>query len=97
MSKEQLTVYDGNGRRITKTPPTIILLDFINAGALTHLNHNTGLQFKDTGLGYVAEAKSFKQIAKLLFTYNFKTQYFDNIDYHNTLMLKFMHCPKDWD
>ena len=97
MKKEILTVYNGNGQKITKTPPVIILLDFINAGALKHLNHNTGLQFKDTGLGYVAEAKSFKQIAKLLFTYNFKTQYFDNRDYKNTLMLKFMHFPKDWE
>lgn len=97
MKKETLTVYDGNGREIIKTPPTLILLDFINAGALTHLNHNTGLQFKDTGLGYVAQADNFKQIAKLLFTYNFKTQYFDNRDYENTLMLKFAHYPKDWE
>lgn len=97
MKKETLTVYDGNGRKITKTPPTILILGFINAGALTRLNHNTGLQFKKVGWGYMAKADNFKQIAKLLFTYNFKTQYFNNADYHNTLMLKFAHYPKDWD
>jgi len=97
LKQETLTVYDGNDREITKNPPTIIILDFINSGALFHLNRNTGLKFKDTGLGYVAKADNFKQIAKLLFTYNFKTQYFNNRDYENTLMLKFAHYPADWE
>ena len=102
MSKQKhtLTVYNGNGQPITKHPPHIFILDKMNDTAFAHLKHNTGLKFRKSGnsfIPYFTQADNFEQIAKLFFTYDFKTKYYDNYDFHNTLMLKFMNDSKDWD
>lgn len=94
--KETLIVYGGNGQRITKTPPQICILDKMNDVAFEHLQNNMNLAFKDEGWCYSAQARDFKQITKLLLTYNFKTRYYDNSDFKNTLMVKFAH-DQDWD
>lgn len=41
--------------------------------------------------GYYAKPKSFKQLYKVFTTYNFKTTFYDNASWHNTLKLSFNH------
>ena len=89
---ETLTLINGNDQKYTRDLPKLhIIADEINDTALEHIAENTGLHFKSTGFGYVAQPENSQQLVKLFLTYNFKTQYYDNADYKNTLFLKFDH------
>jgi len=97
MIQETITTYNGNKQKVVKGLPTIIIIGKCNDVALEHLKDNTQLNFKPYGLsGYMAQPDTSKQIVKLFLTYNFKTCYFDNGDYKNTLMLKWRDHG-DWD
>jgi len=77
---------------MNKTLPKLIILDqYINDVALKHIEDNTGLCFKKENWNYETQPTSSKQITALLMTYNFKTRYYDNWNYKNTLMLKGDH------
>ena len=87
---ETITRTNGNGRKYTVDLPKLHILNkFINEAALDHIEEDTGLRFKDAAWGYVAQPETSNQIATLIMTYNFKTQYHDNATDHNTLFLKF--------
>ena len=89
---ETITTINGNKHPVTKDMPRIEILirHTINDVALAHITENTGLTFTPTAWGnYEAQPTESKQIAALLLTYNFKTQYHDNGCTKNTLFLKF--------
>lgn len=96
MRKEILRVFNGNGQLMKKELPTLIILGKMNDVALAHMKKNTGLNFKDTSFGYTVQPKTSNQLARLFLTYNFKTRYFNNADYKNTLFLKHGHS-EDWN
>ena len=92
MKKETFIMFNGNKQKMTKTLPKIMILDRINDTAREWIAINTQLILEDNGsFGYIVQPKSSQQITKLLLTYNFKTRYFNNWDYKNTLMLKLAH------
>ncbi len=89
---ETLTTINGNGHSTTRQlPELVILAKEINDIALEHVAENTGLNFLPCCGGYSAQPIESNQIARLLLTYNFKTQYHDNDTSSNTLYLKFDH------
>jgi len=89
---ETLTMINGNGKQYTTELPKLHILDrYINDVALEHIWDETGLQFRDTGLGYVAQPWNSKQIVQLFLTYNYKTQYHNNAITKNTIYLKSDH------
>ncbi|KKL27384.1 hypothetical protein LCGC14_2385710 [marine sediment metagenome] len=89
---ETVTLINGNKQKYTMNLPKIHILDrYINDTALEHIFNETGLLFKDTGFGYVAQPLNSNQITRLFLTYNYKTQYHNNADSKNTLYLKGDH------
>jgi hypothetical protein len=87
---ETVCLYNGNNKRYTQQLPKLcILTKEINDTALKHIEKNTGLKFEQKGWCYSVQPTTSKQIVKLFLTYNFKTQYHDNIDTKNTILLKF--------
>lgn len=89
---ETITTINGNKHPITRELPVleIIARHTINDVALAHIRENTGLEFTKTVWGhYTAQPTECSQIAALLLTYNFKTQYNDNGSIKNTILLKF--------
>lgn len=87
---EKMSFYNGNGKRFSRILPELVILqDDINTVALNHILKNTGLSFIKSGWYYRVQPTTSKQIAKLFLTYNFKTQYMDNMDSENQLLLKF--------
>lgn len=90
----KINLFNGNGHRYKLDMPCIhILADNINDVALDHIKKQTGLIFKKNGWGYEAKPRTFYQITKLFLTYDFKTQYHNNLTTKNTILLKF--CNQD--
>ena len=90
MGGTKINLFNGNNKRYSVPLPKIVILSGeINEVALNHLNKNTGILFKKDCNSYFGFPKSHYQIAKLFLTYNFKTEYHDNANSHNTLYLKF--------
>ena len=87
---DKITLIDGNGRKMVKTPPKLIwITENVNDTALMHIKESTGLSFTKKGaFSYAAQPIKFKQIAALLLTYNYKTDYYNNCDFKNTLFIK---------
>ena len=89
---ETITRINGNKQPYTlPVPKVIILTDEINDVALQHIKENTGLDFVKIGWGYEAQPTTSAQITALILTYNFKTNYYNNWQHKNTLLLKFDH------
>ncbi len=90
---ETLKRINGNKQEYTIGLPKIVILgDKWNDTALEHIHEETGLHFNNTHWqGMEAQPENSQQIVQLLLTYNFKTQYHDNADSHNTLYLKQDH------
>ena len=89
MTQETLTLINGNNQQYNLGLPHLVILDKKwNDTALEHIYENTGLIFKEGNNRMEAQPQNSQQIVKLLLTYNFKTRYFNNWDYKNTLMLK---------
>jgi len=75
---------------IKELPKLQIIQKEINEVVLEHIYQNTGLQFRVGDWGnYEAQPTDTNQIARLLITYDFKTQYHDNGTTKNTILLKF--------
>ena len=93
MNKEKLNLYNGNDKQYTIGLPKItILTNSFNLIALNHIEKNTGLKFvKDSWNNYSAQPIESNQIVRLFLTYNFKTEYNDNVMLRNTILLKFDH------
>jgi hypothetical protein len=83
------STFNGNGKRIERGLPTLILPKFGNDVAKKHFIKNTGLKLEEKWSSYIAKPKSYKQLYKVFLTYNFTTTYFDNASFGNTLHLKF--------
>ena len=89
---EKITRINGNGQPYTENMPKIaILTGAINDVALAHIAENTGLNFIKSAWYYEAQPTTSAQIAALILTYNFKTEYHNNASNNNTLFLKFDH------
>jgi hypothetical protein len=90
---ETITRVNGNGKDYTKNLPLLVLIDGdkINDVAMKHILENTGLRFEVKAGRAEAQPQTAIQIAALLMTYNYKTRYYDNLTYKNTLMLKNDH------
>lgn len=90
---ETLTLINGNGQPFTTDLPLLVLdtKHPYNKIALAHIKENTGLDFVPHYLGHCAQPTTASQIAALFLTYNFKTKYYNNFDYKNTLMLRSDH------
>jgi len=58
---------------------------------MNHIKENTGLEFKPHYRGMIAQPENSNQIVTLFLTYNFKTKYYNNWDYKNTIILKCDH------
>lgn len=88
---ETLTLINGNNQKYNIGLPKIMILgNKWSDTVISHVYENTGLRFKGD---YVMEAQpeTSEQIVKLLLTYNFKTQYHNNLTSRNTLYLKSDH------
>lgn len=92
---ETLTLINGNKQIMNKELPRIIILqEAINEAVIEQITENTNLVFtKESWQGYGAQPTESRQIASLLLTYNFKTEYHDNATNHNILFLKFCNIP----
>jgi len=89
---ETLALINGNHKQYNIGLPKLLIFgDKWNDTALEHVYENTGLLFKETSGGMIAQPHSSEQIAKLFMTYNFKTRYYNNWDYENTIVLKSDH------
>jgi hypothetical protein len=89
---ETLTMYNGNDQKTEKGLPKIeFITKYINPTALEHIKKQTGLEFVKKAWSYEAQPTSSNQITRLFLTYNFKTRYYDNMTYSNTLMIKSDH------
>ena len=93
---ETITTINGNKQPVTKDLPKIIWwAKNVNEVALDHVFENTGLRFERTEYGcmphYEAQPTASSQIAALFMTYNFKTRYYNNWEFENTLILKNDH------
>jgi len=89
-----ITLINSNGIKYTQDLPKIVIQGHINDGALAHIKENTGLIFeRETWPAecYGTQPIDAKQIVALLMTYNFKSRYYNNQDYKNTLFLKSDH------
>lgn len=88
---ETISLFNGNEQRYKQEMPRLfICTSNINDVALNHIKKNTGLNFVKGGWGYQATPKTSKQVLKLLLTYDFKTQYNDNVSIKNTILLKWV-------
>lgn len=91
-TKETVTRINGNGQAYTTGLPKLVIQEKWNDVALEHVYANTGLLFREVYPGWLeCQPWKSKQIAALFMTYNFKTQYYNNSDFKNTLMLKSDH------
>ena len=91
---ETLRTYNGNGQLVTKALPKIVIMGYTNETAIEHIYQNTGLQFVKGVWGHLeAQPTTALQIATLFVTYDFKTQYYDNWDWKNTIVMK--HCNNE--
>ena len=90
---ETITRVNGNGKDYTTDLPLLVIIggDKINDVAMAHILENTNLRFEKKAGRAEAQPQTSRQIAALLMTYNWKTRYFNNADYKNTLMLKDDH------
>jgi hypothetical protein len=89
---ETLTLINGNKQAYTIDLPRILwMTKNINEIALAHIKENTGLEFVQKSLWYETQPTSYDQIVALFLTYDFKTRYYNNADYRNTLMIKSDH------
>ena len=89
---ETITRMNGNGKKYTTNLPLLIICtSHYNDVALNWIKENTGLEFKKANYGYTAQPTESNQIATLLMLYNFKTKYYNNWQYSNTLLLKSDH------
>ncbi len=91
MYNKTTSTFNGNGQRITKGVPSVVIPKFGNETAKNHFIKNTGLKLERCWSGgyYKAKPKSFKQLYKIFLTYNYQTTYFDNWDLKNTLVLNY--------
>jgi hypothetical protein len=89
---ETLNLLNGNKQIMNKTLPALKILGYMNDVAIEHIAENTGLNFiKDSWGNLEAQPTESKQIVALFMTYNFKTRYYDNWNYSNTIVLKGDH------
>jgi hypothetical protein len=89
-----LTLINGNRQPYEIGLPKLVIVDGAkwNTGAIAHIKENTGIEFKkDHWNNLEAQPENCEQITKLFLTYNFKTRYYNNWNYKNTLMLKSDH------
>lgn len=85
-------MFNGNNQLYTRELPKIIIQGTINDVALAHLERQTGLSFTKDHWGHLhAQPISFDQYMRVFLTYNFKTRYYNNNNYRNTLVLRFDH------
>jgi hypothetical protein len=87
---ETLKRYNGNGQPYETGLPELFILcqHGFNDTALDHLRKNTGIDFRRKGTNLTGQPTSSNQIGLLFVTYNFKTQYHNNLTSKNTLYLK---------
>jgi hypothetical protein len=72
-------------------PLLILFMQTYNDVALAHIKENTGLEVTKHRAGMAAQPTESWQIAALFMTYNFKTCYFNNWEWKNTILLKSDH------
>lgn len=88
---DTITRINGNGKPYTTDLPKLVILDHTNETALNHITENTGLNFVKNGYDtYEAQPTNTKQVAALFMTYNFRTYYYNNASFKNTMFLKHM-------
>jgi hypothetical protein len=88
---EVLNMFNGNDQPTVKGLPKIVILGGMNDVALAHLEKNTGLKFEKSWNSLQAQPTSSNQIVRLFLSYNYKTQYHNNMQNENTLFLKSDH------
>ena len=93
---EKLTRLNGNEQQYTIGLPKLVLVGEYNPVALDWIFQQTGMNFQpatNTGLigDYQAQPTNAAQIVNLMLTYNFKTRYYNNGTFENTLFLKSDH------
>jgi len=90
MKTETLDRFNGNDQPYSTELPEICILcrQGFNSTALAHLRKNTGIDFERNGTNLKGIPTTSNQIGLLLVTYNFKTQYHDNLTSKNILYMK---------
>ncbi len=79
---------NGNKQKYTLEIPQLWIQKFGNEIAKEWFIKQTGLELKDYAGGYIAQPKTFKQLYKVFATYNWKTTFFNNASWKNTLKLQ---------
>lgn len=80
---------NGNGKKYTLEIPTVMILGgFGNEVAEKWFQKQTGLELKKGFNSITVKPKTFKQLYKIFATYNWKTTFYNNASYKNTLMLR---------
>ena len=92
MCNKTITRLNGNNKEYTVDLPELVILGYVNDAARSRIFDNTGLNFiKDNWDNYRATPANSNQIVTLIMTYNYKTRYYNNWNYKNTLFLKSDH------
>lgn len=86
-------MYNGNNQLYSRPLPMIIIqANPFNEVARKHIEKQTGLAFEEKPWHqWEAQPTSYDQYMRLFLTYNFKTRYYNNWQYNNTLVLRFDH------
>lgn len=91
---EKITLINGNEQEYTIPLPKITIINPLSDFIIEHLFKRTGLKFVGGssfgGTQYSVQPLKSEQILKLLLTYNFTQQYYNNSTHNNTLFLKFV-------
>lgn len=86
---ETITRINGNGQPYTLPVPEILLLN-IDDERVKKIEEVSGLSFERWSSGYRSQPLKFKELDAVKSCYEWKETFYNNSDYHNTLMLKFM-------
>jgi hypothetical protein len=87
---EKVGRYNGNDQYYETDMPLIVILGGgnFNEVAIVHIEKQTGMECIKNGKNLEMQPTNSSQVMKLFLTYNFKTQYNNNLTYKNTLFLK---------
>lgn len=90
---KEVTLINGNGQPYNVPIPKLVYLtENINEVALNHIEKSTGLKFEHKGfISWEAQPINFKQITALFMTYDFKTEYHNDMLNKNIIFLKSLH------
>lgn len=87
---ETITRINGNGHPYTLPLPELVIKNLNYAPFLDELEQVSGLRFKPHFMGYSAQPMTHEQMSKVMLSHNFKTTFYNNSTFTNTMVLDIM-------